>query len=369
MAAFSLMGLAILAKGPVGLIIPMGIYLTGKLFSGKILRSLHRYFLWGVPLALMWPFAWLLCAKFLGNAPDAYFNELLFDQNVGRFQGTFGGHYKPFYYYLKYLPQDFLPWTFFFPATIFLLKKRPDLYRQSLTLAGWIGFVLVFFSLCSGKRNLYILSVYPAAALLTASVIPDMKTIPTRWCNAMVYPLLALLLILAAAGIAAHFLIPFSIPLYVFLPGSAAALAGAAILLIYFKKYGITSKWISIFIVTGSVMFFCTGTFVFQAFDPVKTPVALAVAVKENLPEDRNILYYRMNGEIQSLYSDRHGRRFDDIEALVATMKANGSGFLVGHEKFWEELRPVVGTWGERHEFTMGSKSLFWLEFMAPNQT
>jgi hypothetical protein len=105
---------------------------------------------------------------------------------------------------------------------------------------------------------------------------------------------------------------------------------------------------------------------VFRTFDPVKTPVALAKAVKERLPEGENILYYRMNGEIQSLYSDRHGRSFSDVDSLVFAMKENGSGFLVGHEETWDELGPVVGAWGDRHEFTMGSKSLFWLEFTAP---
>jgi hypothetical protein len=49
-------------------------------------------------------------------------------------------------------------------------------------------------------------------------------------------------------------------------------------------------------------------------------------------------------------------------------MKKNGSGILVGHEKYWGELSPVVAAWGEHHEFTMGHKSLFWLEFKAPEQ-
>ena len=56
--------------------------------------------------------------------------------------------------------------------------KNPELKQQSLKAAGWIAFVLVFFSLCGGKRNLYILSVYPAAALLTASVLPEMRSTP-----------------------------------------------------------------------------------------------------------------------------------------------------------------------------------------------
>ena len=364
--AFSLMGLAILAKGPVGLIVPIGIYVTGNLFSGQLMKTLHRYFLWGVPFALLWPIAWLLCAKWIGDAPDAYFNELLFDQNLGRFQGTFGGHNKPFYYYLKYLVIDFLPWTFFIPATVVLLKNRPGLSKQSLTLVGWIVFVVFFFSLCGGKRNLYILSVYPAAALLTASILPSMKDIPRKWQNTMVYPLLMLLLVLSVASLFTPHFLPFSVSVMVFIPGSILTFTGSVWLWYLFRKQGLTSNWFTIFILMISLLFFSTGTFVFQAFDPVKTPVALADAVRKNLPENQKILYYRMNGELQSLYSDRLGLRFSDLDKLVETMQRNSPGFVVTSKKCWDELQPIVGSWGEPHEFGIGDKSLVWLEYAIP---
>lgn len=365
-AAFCMMGLAVLAKGPVGLIVPMGIYISANLFSGQIRKSVHRYYSWGLPLALLWPAGWLLSAKLWGAAPDAYFNELLFDQNIGRFQGCFGGHYKPFYYYLKYLVIDFLPWSLFIPGILLVLRKRPDLKTPSLKTAGWMAFVFVFFSLCGGKRNLYILSVYPAAALLTASVLPDMIKAPARLGKTVAYLLILVLLILSLASLIVPPYLPFPVSFSVFLPVSFTAFSGAVLLGRFYKKNGLDQKWFSIFIFIIGLLFFWCGTFVLPAFNAIKTPVALASAVKARLPENQKIFYYAMNGEIQSLYSDRLGSNFTTTEKLIEAMKLSGSGFLVMSNNNWQKLKPVMENWGAYHYFSMGHKTLVWLEYRFP---
>lgn len=115
--AFLCAGLAVLVKGPVGFLIPIGIYCVARIAAGEETLLARRYWLWGLPLALLPVSAWLFLA-YISGAPAAYFQELLWDQNVGRVAGTFGSHYQPVYYYLKYLVIDFLPWSFFVPAAL-----------------------------------------------------------------------------------------------------------------------------------------------------------------------------------------------------------------------------------------------------------
>ena len=81
--AFIFFGLGILAKGPVGFIVPLGAYITANIAAGTKQNLRRRHWLWCLPLTLLLPALWLLAAKRSG-APDAYFHELLFDQNAGR---------------------------------------------------------------------------------------------------------------------------------------------------------------------------------------------------------------------------------------------------------------------------------------------
>jgi len=363
-AAFTFMGLAILAKGPVGLIVPCGIYLTANALSGHPKVFLKKQWLWGIPLALAFPLIWLTLAK-INGAPGAYFNELLFDQNLGRVQGSFGGHYKPFYYYIKYLILDFMPWTFFMPMAGVLLVRATGLKKQTRFLLGWILFVVIFFSLCGGKRNLYILSVYPAASLLLASVLPSMETLSTRWKNWSVYPILGLFFLLGV-GLFISLFIALPIPRIV-IAGGAILLTGGAVLLHRLHSYVPMEKtWFGGFILFVFLLLFYVGTVVFPALNPIKTPAVASQAIAGILPEAHPILYYGMNGEIISLYAGRQGKRMDEADVLVSTMKKTKKGVAVFFMKDWDSLKPLINTFGQITSFKMGRKELAWFSYDIP---
>ena len=77
-------------------------------------------------------------------------------------------HTAPWYFYLGAFPAEFLPWTLFLPqALIAGLKLHRHQDRDGWWFAlCWLVTVLGFFSLSTGKRDIYILPVFPAAALL-----------------------------------------------------------------------------------------------------------------------------------------------------------------------------------------------------------
>jgi 4-amino-4-deoxy-L-arabinose transferase-like glycosyltransferase len=164
------LGLALLTKGPVGLLplAGMGAYLLWQ-GRGRALRSLLPAWSWG--LSLLPVLLWLGAAVLL--APPGFFGEAVVENVFGRFfAGT--SHARPLYYYGLQFPLDFLPWTLLWPLTAAVVAPRvrggdappaPDQAGLRL-LVAWIGVCLLFFSLSAGKRGLYLLPIFPAAALL-----------------------------------------------------------------------------------------------------------------------------------------------------------------------------------------------------------
>ena len=169
------LGLAVLTKGPVGFLIP-ALTIVAFLLWERRPRDLARVFpLWGFVLSLGPGLVWISVATAL--APEGYAATAVGENVFGRFfAGT--SHVRPFYYYLLVFPQEFLPWTLAWPA-LFVIGRRQifaagadaSTQRAWRLLLAAIAVSLVFFSLSSGKRGLYQLPIFPAAALLTADAL------------------------------------------------------------------------------------------------------------------------------------------------------------------------------------------------------
>ncbi|MEQ5777359.1 glycosyltransferase family 39 protein [Thalassospira sp. NFXS8] len=150
----------------------------------------------GAVIALLWA---VPAAVFGG---DVYRNAIFWGQTAGRMVDSFA-HVEPFYYYLVALPAMLLPWMFWggLWRSVIGFGWRKDLdagLRFCLLVAV---FLLVAFSLISGKRVHYILPVLPLVSLIFARVIADL---PTRRIDQI--PLAVFVIILGVAGLAAPFL-------------------------------------------------------------------------------------------------------------------------------------------------------------------
>jgi 4-amino-4-deoxy-L-arabinose transferase-like glycosyltransferase len=203
LGAYGLLGLAVLAKGPVALLLAGGI---AALFwwlderGGALAR-------WQVPLggliacavALPW-----YVAAFRQNG-FAFVSVFFVNHNLARFVSDIHHHSEPFYYYAPVLAGLLLPWT----GWLALLVPRPPWIRPAWTgdpaalwLACWTVFPLLFFSLSRSKLPGYVLPIIPPIALLLARRFDALEAggaAPRRaaWC---------FLLIAAAAAVAAPIL-------------------------------------------------------------------------------------------------------------------------------------------------------------------
>ncbi len=159
---------AILAKGPVGFVVPGLVVLVFLLGRRELLDALLRRgsFWAAVGLAALLVVPWYAAASLRGG--DAFARELLLTHNFGMFFSTWS-HARPWWYYLVRLPEFFLPWTLLLPAAGAWVVARAGAddarRRDRWFLLAWAGTLFLFFSISDAKQSKYLLPLYPALAI------------------------------------------------------------------------------------------------------------------------------------------------------------------------------------------------------------
>lgn len=165
LAGFAMFGLAMLAKGPLGLLLPGLVLVLWHGTRREWRRVLELAPLSLVSLAVYLPW-FVACARAMG-AQDILHE--LYAQNFQRFHSGSRGHGQPPYYYLAYFWLDFAPWSPLVPAALaWIVRTRRWRDRHVQLAVWWFGAFFVFLSLAVTKRHLYLLPAYPALALLLA---------------------------------------------------------------------------------------------------------------------------------------------------------------------------------------------------------
>ena len=149
--------------------------------------------------------AWLIPAGLSGGRE--YLDQIVFKQNVTRYADPWH-HFQPWYYYLTVIPAEFFPWSFLLPTALVVGWKRlTGRWRKScLFVLCWMVVTVLFFSLSPAKRTVYILTMYPAMALLVGAALDRLAVgMAARTGAGSVWPLamLAVLALLLAGGPAA----------------------------------------------------------------------------------------------------------------------------------------------------------------------
>ena len=170
-AFYFFIGLSLLAKGLVGIVIPLGVIACYFLLrrewpQRKFLVSL----LWGMPLALAVAAVWYgpMCARHGWTFVD----QFIIQHHFARFATNKYHHPAPFYFYLPVLAALALPWTghllaAFNSARGWNWRGAAPIDRLRVFGLAWVVMPVVFFSFSGSKLTAYILPVMPAVALLT----------------------------------------------------------------------------------------------------------------------------------------------------------------------------------------------------------
>lgn len=169
-AMYAALAAGLLAKGPPALIFPVLFLITYYWRRWDDARGLHP--LIGIGVAVVVVLAWFIPARMaVTGVADSHatvgVGQEAYRQIIGRVFASSSGHPRPPWYYLLNLPVSLLPWTFLLPWTLpWVWRNRDD--KSTRVLLAWLVPSLIFFSIISGKREMYLLPAYPAMAVLFA---------------------------------------------------------------------------------------------------------------------------------------------------------------------------------------------------------
>jgi 4-amino-4-deoxy-L-arabinose transferase-like glycosyltransferase len=165
-------GMAVLIKGPVGIVLPLLIIGIFLLYVGK-LRELWREMhpLRTILLFLAVTLPWYVAATWVNGQE---FIERFFGlSNFQRFTSVVYRHAGPWYFYFTWVLLLLLPWSIYLPIAIARTRfwqrqawrATPRSTHLGLFACFWLGIVFLFFSAAQTKLAGYILPLIPAAAI------------------------------------------------------------------------------------------------------------------------------------------------------------------------------------------------------------
>ncbi len=205
LAFYGLLALAVLTKGPVGVVLPGAIVLIFLVCIGKLREVLREIKLVpGIAIFLALSVPWYVLA-YLRNG-DVFINSFFGYHNLERFTNVVNQHQGAWYFHILIVLVGFFPWSIYLPAAI-VHNLKPRSWRQSprsshlgLFALIWFAVVLGFFTIAVTKYITYTLPLVPAAAILVALWWRDQiqQDVPKWGLKLSVYVSLGLCITLAA---------------------------------------------------------------------------------------------------------------------------------------------------------------------------
>lgn len=187
LSSWFLLSMATLSKGPVGMLLPCMIFGTYLLFQKEnFFKATWKCIIVAIP-SLLIPLVWYYAAyQIQGEA----FLTKVFAENFGRFLsmdranldiGYDLGVENPWYYYPITLLSGLLPWTILLVISLFFIKYKKIkidfklLWNNIMSMDKVLLYSLLivvlsllFFTIPSSKRSVYIMLIYPFLALFIA---------------------------------------------------------------------------------------------------------------------------------------------------------------------------------------------------------
>ena len=364
-------GLATLAKGPLGIVLPGLVSFIFLVFT-KDLRLLRQMrLLAGAVIITAVTASWYLLA--LNQAGWEFFHRQILNENLYRFfDSEQGGPSRDhaWYYYGPALCAGMFPWSLFFPALIhFLYSSWNDLRNAKLRyLLIWFFAGFLFFTFASGKRTNYILPLYPAVALLfavwwealvedtiTSSVLATRLARINAFLLSALFALVLIFLIAHSAGFDLdHIVSPFlhprdraNLPLVAYSLQSQFPVVVVWLLMLAFAMiwyfWGLhKNQWMYVFsaltIAASSSLYFTNALFhPILAQERTYKPFMLGVrSTVKNAP----LFFYKDTYDYGAIfYANRHISSYTgDLSTLTIDKDANSPYYLLMWEKDWQTL-------------------------------
>jgi 4-amino-4-deoxy-L-arabinose transferase-like glycosyltransferase len=320
----AVLGLAALAKGPVGVCLPVLVMTVHLAWEKRLQLLCDRRALYGVLALLAVALPWYVWVTVLSRG--SFLRGFLLEHNVGRFVSPTNNHNGWPFYYLIVLLVGLAPWSFF-ALNVALhgivsvvravrwqgsrqrtCRRRLALVALAARLAGansahrflavWLGCYLLFFSLAATKLPNYILPAVAPCTLLIGRFLDRWRLgeiEPPRWVMA------ASLASVAGVGLATGLALVVlskmmpseaawpadtaAAPRLLSLSVLGAALVAAALAAFWFWRRGERGRVVGS-VVVGQVLFLAPlSAWALPAWNVIKAPRALARQAAASVPD------------------------------------------------------------------------------------
>ncbi len=195
---YALVGLAVMTKGPVGLILPAGILGAYHVVRGEFLRAWRYYSpVGGLLVVGAIAIPWFATEIYVTHG--AYYQEFLVRENFQRFTSVVD-HKGAWWYHIAAIAGGFLPWSIFAPQALWLAATKRIRGKEAALpffCLLWFTAIVVFFSASVSKLLPYTLPAFPALAILTGIYLD--KQIEEKRIRSLALPLLCFAVVCAVA--------------------------------------------------------------------------------------------------------------------------------------------------------------------------
>ncbi|MEB3281424.1 MAG: glycosyltransferase family 39 protein [Lyngbya sp.] len=181
LAFYVLLGLAVLTKGPVGIVLPGLIIISFLLYIGNFRQVLQEAKpILGAIIFTVIALPWYVLV-ILRNG-QTYIDSFFGYHNIERFTNVVNGHDAPWYFYFLVVLIGFMPWSIYLPLAIFrsqfwkrsFWRQQPRDRQLGLFALFWFACIFIFFSISVTKLPSYVLPLMPAASILVALLASEL---------------------------------------------------------------------------------------------------------------------------------------------------------------------------------------------------
>jgi len=344
------LGFAVLAKGPVGVLLPaliVGLFL----FLQRKLSFLKEMGIgWGILIFLAVAAPWYILISMKNKDYGGYF---FIQQNLMNFLSSEARHHGPFYYYLPALFAGFFPWSFFLPLAFYraVLRGVKKIGEDHLFLLVWFFVIFIFFSLASSKLTTYILPLFPAASLLVGKLWNDLiETLTPELRRGFLYSFIGLMgvvilgMVVIGLNPPSNFKEDYGLDLMSFKwYGAAFAVAIVVPFWLYLSQH-LKASFLTLI---GAVlaMFLFMFLVIIPIMNPYRSTKGLAQKLDRMIAPEEKILFFRILRTSALFYTNRKAIVLRTPKELKNVLRLNERVFCIIRRSFFEkdeELRRMA---------------------------
>ncbi|MGC2519049.1 MAG: glycosyltransferase family 39 protein [Burkholderiales bacterium] len=165
LAAWAAAALAVLTKGLIGIVLPVGAVGFYILVERDWKRLARLHIVSGGLLFLLIAAPWFIAVS---RANPEFFHFFFIQEHFERFLTKEHGRYQPMWYFVPVLLAGMLPWTVSLVPALWRswVRSPGEKFQPQRFLLLWAVVVFAFFSVSDSKLASYVLPIFPALALL-----------------------------------------------------------------------------------------------------------------------------------------------------------------------------------------------------------